>query len=105
MRSHYYGLKMSSLIAVPKIREHLEVGRTLKTAPSIRDVPFVGAALWAAQRALKHSSKHKGWLFHFGLLKASCVNRYNMKLATFSNEKRSSHSFRHSMVTRLNSED
>jgi len=47
-------------------RADTKVGRTLKTATSERKVPLVGAALWAAKRAVERAKRHRqrnGWLF------------------------------------------
>ncbi|RYC29834.1 integrase [Lichenibacterium minor] len=92
------------------IREHGTV-RTLKNANSVRRVPLVGEALWAAQRALEASGKvkdGKGWLWpryasdvEIKATHASgAFNKWLRTLPGVSPDK-TCHCFRHAMRDRL----
>jgi integrase len=86
-----------------KIQEHYDLGRSVKTSGSNRDVPLLGMSLWAASRALSQSSGHHGWLFRFGdgMATGTGGNRVNDWLKPMTKAGLSSHSFRHGVITRL----
>ena len=85
--------------------------RTLKTAASERDIPLVGEARWAAERALEARRKAKGaspWLFpryasdvEIKATHASnALNKWLRSLEGVSRDK-TTHCFRHAMRDRL----
>lgn len=87
------------------IRPLESLGRTLKTANSVRKVPLVGMALWGAERALEGSSG-AAWLFpryaSDGAVKATYAsNTINKWLREALRMEKTSHSFRHAMRDRL----
>lgn len=91
------------------IREHTALGRTLKNANSEREVPLIGEALWAAQRALQAAQQHpqaSGWLFPRyavdGEVKATSASMaINKWLRGTLQIEKTTHSFRHAMRDRL----
>ena len=82
------------------IREHKEHQRTLKKGKaSERILPLLGVSLQAARLA-RASAKDGGWLFDIGHRNPSAqVNRWLVR--NFGEEAGRSHSFRHSLETRL----
>jgi integrase len=89
--------------AVPHILIRGNSARPLKTTGSERAIPVVGIALSAATEALAQSGGHSGWLFPCVTSRVSpgakiAVNRW---LAKVTGTSKGSHSFRHSLETRL----
>lgn len=86
------------------IREHLKLGRSLKTKNSDRVVPLIGCALWAAERAKAETSS--AWLFpryaEDGRVKSGSASAAIGKwLRPFGRAGQTAHSFRHTMRDRL----
>jgi integrase len=95
-------LRLDDPIPHVKIREHYDLGRTLKNTESERDVPLVGIALWAAKRALASSGDHGGWLFHFDRRSKANFNwKVNLMLKKLTGTGKCSHSLRHSLICRM----
>lgn len=89
---------------IPFVRIQPHPWRRLKTKSSERDVPLVGASLWAAQRIVANSKSE------FAFDRYSSVEGSNANSASAATNKwlkqslhvdRSMHSFRHSMRDRL----
>lgn len=89
---------------VPFVRIQAHPWRRLKTKSSVRDVPLVGSALWAAQSII---SDDKGEFAFPRYIKDGHTNAnsasaaLNKWLKKISSEDYSMHSFRHSMRDRL----
>jgi hypothetical protein len=94
-------LILNGPIPYVKMCEHIELGHTRKTSESRRGVPLVGIGIWAAQQALEQSGGHDGWLFRFGKRKGQGQRLVNLRLKELLGTEKRSHSFRHSVETRL----
>jgi integrase len=109
--SEVIGLRRADLFldhATPHVwfREHVGLGRTLKTANSNRKVPLVGVSLWAAQRTIRLHGRRDGWLFPRyigadGPLGTHAANTINKWLKALTRTAKTTHSFRHAMRDRL----
>lgn len=84
------------------IRPHIALGRSLKTAASVRKVPLVGVSLWAATRACKGTP----WLFpryaeDHNVKADSASAGLNPWLKEVTGTGKTCHCFRHAMIDRL----
>jgi integrase len=92
-------LHLDAEIPYVRLVQHLEHGRRIKTGKSgERVLPLIGVSLHAAQIAAEHGPG-EGWLFDIGFKNPS--SRINRWLSRTLGGKQGSHSFRHSMETRL----
>ena len=98
-------LSITTKIPFIRIRENKILGRTLKTKNSKRDIPLVGTALWAAQRAHRENTDPQGWLFpqyvkNGKISSGSAIATINKWIRSLEINK-TSHSFRHAFADRL----
>ena len=83
------------------IRQHLKLGRTLKTPGSERKVPLLGLGLWAAQQAMA-ADNNSDWLFPryakaHDIRATHASNTINKWFRESLHIEKTSHSFRHAM--------
>lgn len=99
-------IHLEAAIPYVDIKEDFGRKRTVKTKHSIRKVPLVGMALWAAQEVFRLSDKDQKMAFprycdDAGVNGSAASNAGNAWIKSRLKEKRTFHSFRHSMNDRL----
>ena len=92
-------------VEIPHLRVREHPWRRLKTSTSTREVPLVGAALWAAQRILSQDPESKFAFPRYNKSEQTNANAasaaLNKWLKPMVPERCTMHSFRHSMRDRL----
>ena len=102
------GLRLKDIVLdhdVPHIRIEDYPGRSLKTRESVRSIPLVGVALWAAQRVVTRATKHQIYAFPRYMKGDKCqanaasasLNKWLVSLKL----DHTTHEFRHAMADRL----
>ncbi|MGJ8547244.1 MAG: DUF6538 domain-containing protein [Sulfitobacter sp.] len=96
---------------VPHVKVRKNAVRRLKTKDSQRDVPLVGASLWAIGRALEHTNSD--FVFpryidtaktppeHKGTHASNTMTKWLRALPIEAQDQKGTHSFRHSIQDRL----